>query len=251
MIQNKKTANLSFLFIFICALITILSPAFADEAFSQLPGDQWKDSDVTQKGQGEYDFFLKHNPGSNTPQNLEQSLYMLLSAAEVGNPFAQDTLAGLYWHIVSPPDNEEALRWERKSAETGYGIAELKLCELYRTGGFYCPSPNFKNCDNLAPVDYSEAAKWCLRAAEYGIPNAQFHIGMLYYVGKGVPKNVTEGIKWIRMAITGKNDEITSVGQDTKERWSQLIDEVINKDGELTEAPWPQVYMMKQINQKN
>ena len=50
------------------------------------------------------------------------------------------------------------------------------------------------------PKDYVKAAKWYLKAAEQGYAWAQYKLGVMYANGRGVPQNDAEAIKWFRMA---------------------------------------------------
>ena len=45
-----------------------------------------------------------------------------------------------------------------------------------------------------------EAIKWYRKAAEQGDPDAQFHLGLCYDEGCGVPENKAEAIKWFQKA---------------------------------------------------
>ena len=50
------------------------------------------------------------------------------------------------------------------------------------------------------PKDMTEAVKWYRKAAEQGLAEAQFNLGVLYGDGEGVPKNDAEAVKWFRKA---------------------------------------------------
>ena len=49
--------------------------------------------------------------------------------------------------------------------------------------------------------DESEAVSWYRKAAEQGNANAQYSLGLCYYLGTGVVKNEVEGYKWILLSI--------------------------------------------------
>ncbi|MCC2097479.1 MAG: sel1 repeat family protein [Hyphomicrobiales bacterium] len=53
-----------------------------------------------------------------------------------------------------------------------------------------------------APRDYAKALLWFSRAAEAGQPTAQFFMGVLYYYGKGVPRNLGLAHAWCDIAVT-------------------------------------------------
>ena len=50
------------------------------------------------------------------------------------------------------------------------------------------------------PKDLSESIKWYRKAAEQGLATAQFNLGLAYFNGTGVPKDETEAVKWYRKA---------------------------------------------------
>lgn len=55
------------------------------------------------------------------------------------------------------------------------------------------------------PKDVTEALKWFHKAAGQGDVTAQSKLGSMYYYGKEVPKDDTEAVKWYRMAA-GQGD---------------------------------------------
>jgi TPR repeat protein len=50
------------------------------------------------------------------------------------------------------------------------------------------------------PKNEEEAAKWQRLAAEQGFVFAQHHMGYAYEYGKGVPRDYKEAVKWYRLA---------------------------------------------------
>ena len=48
--------------------------------------------------------------------------------------------------------------------------------------------------------DNSEAARWYRKAAEQGYAIAQFNLGIMYELGKGVKQDYEEAVKWYRLA---------------------------------------------------
>ena len=55
------------------------------------------------------------------------------------------------------------------------------------------------------PQDYAEAVKWFRKAAEQGFADAQFILGVMYTNGEGVPKDDAEAVKWYRKAAEQGN----------------------------------------------
>jgi len=62
-------------------------------------------------------------------------------------------------------------------------------------------SPEMKCCrEAYNAKNWKDAAKWCQIAAEQGVAKAQFYLGIMYYTGRGVPKDYAEAAKWYRKA---------------------------------------------------
>ena len=57
-----------------------------------------------------------------------------------------------------------------------------------------------KGANAASRGDYVEALKWYRKAAEQGSVEAHYQLGILYYNGRGVTKDVARGIKWHRRA---------------------------------------------------
>ena len=55
------------------------------------------------------------------------------------------------------------------------------------------------------PRDEAEAQKWFRRAIELGDPDAPAHLARLYYEGRGVPQDFVEAAKWYRLAADRNN----------------------------------------------
>jgi len=50
------------------------------------------------------------------------------------------------------------------------------------------------------PQNYEEAVRWLRKAAEQGDSDAQTNLGSLYLLGEGLPQDYTEALKWLRTA---------------------------------------------------
>jgi uncharacterized protein len=72
------------------------------------------------------------------------------------------------------------MRWYRKAAEQGDGLAQDRIGRLYEEGWGVAQ-------------DYHEAMRWYQQGAERGNAYAQKNIGRLYYLGRGVTQDYTEG----------------------------------------------------------
>jgi len=55
------------------------------------------------------------------------------------------------------------------------------------------------------PQNYADAIRWYRMAADQGLASAQFKLGGMYEDGRGVPQNYTEAMRWYRMAADQGN----------------------------------------------
>lgn len=70
---------------------------------------------------------------------------------------------------------EEALKWFRSSALTGYADAQYRLGTMFEFG-------------RGVAKDYQQAVSWYRLAASQGQVLAQHHLGVLHYEGNGVAR---------------------------------------------------------------
>ena len=57
------------------------------------------------------------------------------------------------------------------------------------------------------PKDDAEALKWYRKAAEQGYVNAQLNLGVMYYFGGGVPVNSVKAYMWWSLAKAQGNED--------------------------------------------
>jgi len=108
--------------------------------------------------------------------------------AELGDPYAQYNLGGMYYNgNGTPQDYAEAAKWWLLAAEQGNNLAQSILGRMYAAG-------------QGVSQDNSEAVKWSQLAAEQGNAQAQTHLGFMYDKGEGVPQNYVEAVKWYQLA---------------------------------------------------
>ena len=123
--------------------------------------------------------------GIGTTTNTEEGLRWVRKSADQGCGLAPETLACWYYYGRGIPKNlTNAIYWYEKAAEQGDESAQLKLGYIHET--------ETKN--------YGEAAKWYRKAAELGNINAQFELGLCYDGGRGVTQDYAEAVKWYRKA---------------------------------------------------
>ncbi len=100
-----------------------------------------------------------------------------------------------------------------KSDSANPGSRKITLTALMRTfaeGGDMeaqiCLGLAYFNGDAVGK-DVGEAIKWWRQAAEQGAALAQFSLGFCYYFGQGVEKNYAEAVRWYRKAAEQNNPE--------------------------------------------
>ena len=87
----------------------------------------------------------------------------------------------------------EALRFLKRAAEQGNARAQSLCGQIYATGG------------RSVPQNWTTAAKWWRKAAEAGRKDAQWYIGVCYYYGRGVDRDVVQAMVWIRTSAAQGN----------------------------------------------
>ena len=80
----------------------------------------------------------------------------------------------------------EALSFLERAAEQGVAAAQVWCAQIYATGG------------RSVPQNWATAAKWWRKAADAGLRDAQWNIGVCYYYGRGVDRNVAQAKVCIR-----------------------------------------------------
>ena len=78
------------------------------------------------------------------------------------------------------------MEWFNKSAESGLAAAQMELAELLRS------------TEEVKDVEL--ACKWFSKAANLGKTNAHIKLGMIYYRGEGVEKDIQEAYQHFRRA---------------------------------------------------
>ena len=108
---------------------------------------------------------------------------LLKDASESGNQIAMNDLADLYKYGIGCKLNfNKARKWYLKSFEYGNNEAAYGLGYLYLKG--------FGNIKQ----DYEKAIYWFKKSS---YPMAQYWLGLCYYFGYGVPKNISLANKFL------------------------------------------------------
>ena len=117
-------------------------------------------------------------------------------AAEQGNAEAQIMLAYCFENGKGVEKNySETIKWCRMAAEQGNIQAQFKLAVLYSAN------------DVNDQANQKEEIKWYRFAAEQGHAQAQLMLGLCFFLGNGVEKNIDEALKWIRLSASQGNKE--------------------------------------------
>jgi hypothetical protein len=82
----------------------------------------------------------------------------------------------------------EALRFSQMAAEQGVAESQALSGDIYAT------------CGRSVPQNWTTAAKWWRKAAEAGVRDAKWCIGLCYYYGRGVDRDVEQAKVWFRKA---------------------------------------------------
>ena len=92
-----------------------------------------------------------------------------------------------------PQEYGEAVRWYRKSAIQGNGMAQMALGMMYFDGKGVTRS-------------HQAAFTWLKPAAEQGEPLAQVTLGTMYEAGDGVPQDFLQAHMWFSLAAASFSD---------------------------------------------
>lgn len=118
--------------------------------------------------------------------NNRKAFEYFQKAAEIGLPDAMTIMGQIYDGRLSDDvvekDVQKAFEWFTKAAECGDSVAQCELGQYYMNG-------------TACEKDMAEAIKWFKSAAQrsfFDNPNgyACYWLGMIYYVGAGVEKNL-------------------------------------------------------------
>ena len=142
-------------------------------------------------------------PSSDSDNGIDCLLRLVLNKqpilfrklAQEGNHNYQYLLGRAYeGGVVGVPQAYgEAVRWYRKSAIQGNGIAQMALGMMYFDGKGVTRS-------------HQAAFTWLKPAAEQGEPLAQVTLGTMYEAGDGVPQDFIQAHMWFSLAAVSFSD---------------------------------------------
>ncbi len=126
---------------------------------------------------------------------LKNKLTPFRRLAQDGNPNYQYLLGRAYQggDVGVQQDYAEAVRWYRKAAIQGNGMAQMALGMMYFEGQGVTRS-------------YETAFTWLKPAAEQGEPLAQVSLGTMYEAGDVVPRDFIQAYMWFSLAADSISD---------------------------------------------
>lgn len=123
---------------------------------------------------------------------LEQALTVCAEAANAGDAKSQTTLAEIY---DQQGDSVKTALWWNRAANSGYQPARNLLAMKYYYGGsVFGPEKGWSK-------NYPEAFRIWQQDAEQGTASSQFMIGVMYFNGEGVEKNLPDAWYWLKLAL--------------------------------------------------
>lgn len=171
---------------------------------------------------------LERLEGGDERLGIERVVELLTQSANAGEPNAQVGLARLYYEgKLVERDSGAALRWFVAAADAGNAFAQAWMGDVLLTGQgvlvdrvaarhWYrkaagqghvgaiqaLSQPDFQ-AD--APDDGFDLFACWMKAAEAGETTAQRVVGELFLRGSGTPKDTVAAVKWLRLAVAGRN----------------------------------------------
>jgi TPR repeat protein len=124
-----------------------------------------------------------YQKGIAVTSNVAEATRWYRKAAESGDSLGEYLLGRTYF-VGPPKDDNEAMKWLGKAADQGNAFAQYLLGRVLESRG-----------------EYAKAADAYRDAAEQGLPQAEFHLGLLLKDGQGgVPQDKVEAYVWLQLA---------------------------------------------------
>lgn len=162
--------------------------------------------------------------GDGVEQDLEEGGRWLLRSAESGDPISQFKVGYMYEEGEGlPKDVRQAFMWYEKAAEQELPDAlfkvasmlcdgtvekdEIKALEYYTRSARLGFVPAMFNLGvmRFTRCEYEEAYKWFQNGAFRSDPDCQFYFGRMYIEGKGVNRDIAQGVKWLKLSARNGN----------------------------------------------
>jgi TPR repeat protein len=175
-------------------------------------------------GDPEFQYIVGDWHYNHSPTDVKRAVYWYEKAAGAGHPAAIYNLSAIYGGPSSPHyDPEKGLKWITTAAEAGIAASQNALGEMYDEGKGIAkdhrkavqwferaalqsyPSAHFNlgvSHDRHAPEpDYRRAFEHYRKAADLGHAKAVTNLAVMYYKGRGTPKDPEKGLHTLCLAI--------------------------------------------------
>ena len=169
------------------------------------PASSWLKAAEGGDTRAQFELGRCHESGEGVAPDQDEAMKWYRRSAQAGYAPAQFLLG--YFHHGGHRleyDHDDVIRWYRKAADQGYAKAQYNLGCFYGHGEtiWVKSIPGQPNVRSTVgiPENSDEAAKWYRKAAEQGHVTAQYVMGKIFHSGKGVPKEQGEAVKWWRKA---------------------------------------------------
>lgn len=168
---------------------------------------------------GDEDTFQAAFAAFRDPQPVEEAQYEIGRIYEigVGETVPQDLLSAVFWYrrIAKPERSTFKLgdRWTTnqleacRSADSRLRALARANIEMDRDYCWYARAYcwNMYNQGRIAPENVDDAFNWIEFGATLGNADAQYHLGWMYWNGKGISCNHSESVNWFRAAARSGN----------------------------------------------
>ncbi|MBU3725745.1 MAG: sel1 repeat family protein, partial [Burkholderiaceae bacterium] len=122
--------------------------------------------------------------GEGVEADEEEGLLWLNRSAVMGDKYAQFHVGRRLFNADDTADRPRGLGWLTMAADNGHEYAAWRVAIAYRDG-------------EICPADPVKSNRYCEIAARAGYPEAQGQLGLNYWYGAGVEKNLDEAYKWV------------------------------------------------------
>ena len=163
--------------------------------------------------------------GEGVEQDIEEGAKWMLRSAESGDPVSQYKVGYMYEEGEGlEKDLGKAYMWYARSADQDIPDAQFKAASMLYDGiaverdeikalNYYTKSakagfvPSMFNIGVImfTKGDYDEAFRWFQNGSMRNDADCQFYFGRLYIEGKGVKRDLSTGIKWLRLSAKNGN----------------------------------------------
>lgn len=129
--------------------------------------------------------------GQATKKNVEAAMIFFQKSAEKGFSDSQYNLGQYYMDAIESwegivRDEKEAVKWYTMAAQQGHVNAQYNLGQYYM---------GVLHNDLAVSVDVEKALHWYNLSAKHA-SESQYALGVIYYEGTSVPKDLSKAYKW-------------------------------------------------------